>query len=276
MLFEDYIQVPKEYHFSFHNNIYSVLEHGFKQKLDVFTQKFEAAQLMENYPFLPEHLIPKFPFIDYPPFKNEILERQQDVKLLEKHLPLDKLENATALELGGWNGWLPNILGKNKIQVVSVGIFADKNNGLGCREFYQNCKWLSVQADIEDVAIYKRKFDLIVFEHNLNFQNNPLHLLDKYESILNPGGLLVILGVGVMSNTCKKEEEIKQFRNTFEKKYHFSIDFYKSKGIFDTQFYQTLLGRNYRFFPYRFSLKNQFLKKIKGNKKGIFIYQKTG
>lgn len=273
--FDDYIKVPENYSFTFENGIYSVLEKQFKARLDLFTSQLAALQAKENYPFLPDALVPDFPNIDFLPFKNEILERKQDIKLLKTHLPLDAMQHKSALELGGWNGWLPQLLAKYKLSTVSVGIFTDAKNGLGCRQFYPDAGWISVQADIEDTTIYNNRFDLIVFEHNLSFQNNPLELLKQYEALLNTNGFLVVLGVNVSADTQKKELEVKRYREDCFSKYGFNLDFYNSRGFFDKHFYEALLQRGYRFVSYFFTLSNWLQNRIGGNKNGIFIYQKT-
>jgi SAM-dependent methyltransferase len=275
LVFEDYISVPENYSFTHSNGVYSVLHPSFRIRLDTFLEQYHKVQAAENYPFLPEQLLTNFPFVNYPPFKNEIMERQQDVKLLKKHLPLNNMQKATALELGGWNGWLPNFLSSYGIETISAGIFTDKNNGLGCRQFYDNCSWISLQTDLEETVIYKKPFDLIVFEHNLNFQHEPLALLKKYEALLKPNGCLVVLGAGVFTHTDRKAEEVKRYREYYAAKYNFKLDFYDSLGFFDYHFYETLLQCGYRFIPYYFTLKDWLHKKISSNKRGVFIYRKN-
>ncbi len=269
--FSDYINVPKNYFYSEKNSVHSVLEPHFKNKLEAFLENHSIIQKKENYPFLPKEKLLNFPFIDFEPYKNELFSRQQDLRILGE-LSFSKI--STVLEIGGWNGWLTNWLNAKILEVVTVDIFPDDENGLASKKFYPNNDWLSIQADVNDTEIYKTKFDLIIFNHCLNFYSNPISLLNKYLDLLKSGGLLIILGADITGNSSKKEKIVNAFRNYYISKYGFNINFYESKGFFDNQFYYDVMQLDFKFTSYQFSNLSWIRKKILREKSGVFVFNK--
>jgi 2-polyprenyl-3-methyl-5-hydroxy-6-metoxy-1,4-benzoquinol methylase len=272
--FTDYIKVPNGYHYSCVNGIFSVMDKKFKNELDIFLQRHSEIQKAENYPYLPKEKLVDFPFIDFKPYHNELFSRKQDIHLLKKLLRNASTKGKTALEFGGWNAWLTNWLHTNKFEVVSADIFSDEENGLGAKKFYKNNDWLSVQTDVTDTSIYKQKFDLIIFNHCLNFLPEPIEFLNKYIALLKEDGMLVVLGADITGNPSKKEKEVQNFRSHYQTKYAFKINFYDCPGFLSKKLYSILIKSNFRFISYRFSLLGRLRKKLYAEKSGIFVFTK--
>ncbi len=274
--FEDFIRIPKGYHFTFSNRIYSVLEEKFKIKLDKFLEGHSIIQKSENYPFLPKDKLTDFPFIEFKPYRNELFSRKQDIRLLKAFETTHFSENKTVLEFGGWNGWLTNRLSSYKMEVVSIDIFPDEENGLGSKKFYPDNNWLSIQADITDTSIHINKFDFIIFNHCLNFLPDSINLVKNYIPLLNENGLLIILGADISGAPVKKKKQIAEFREHYQNQYAFKINFYDCAGFLDKNAYTQLVAAGFTFTSYRFSFLGYLKKKLSSEKSGIFIYRNTG
>lgn len=270
--FDTIINVPEGYHCSSFDGIFSVMEKKIKNELDAFLQRHSEIQKAENYPYLPKEKLPDFPFIDFKPYRHELFSRKQDIHLLNKILGDQITTGHVALELGGWNGWLTNWLHANKFDVVSADIFIDEENGLGTKKFHKNSNWLSIQTDVTDASIYKQKFDVIIFNHCLNFLPEPIELLKKYMTLLKKDGMLVVLGADITGNVSKKEKEVQNFRTYYQKKYGFKINFYDCPGFLTKKIYSTLIKSNFKFISYRFSLMGRLRKKLHSEKSGIFVF----
>lgn len=157
---------------------------------------------------------------------------------------------------------------------MSVDIFSDEKNGLRSKRFYPEAKWLSVHTDIYDITMYQTKFDLIIFNHCLQFYPQAAELIQKYAHLLNPNGLMIILGVSVYPNEKKQDARVNQIKNYYQKKYNFDIYFYEGKGYFEQHLYKTLIQNNFKFIPYQLSLKGRLKATLLSQKHGILCWKK--
>jgi SAM-dependent methyltransferase len=265
---KEFIEPPEGYFFNYSQGIYQILDPKFKNRLDVFLQRFLIIQQSEKKPTLPQNLIADFPFVVYKPFKKEIDLRREDLRILEI-LWKRESEPKTVLEIGGWNGWLSSWLSRKNCQIVTADIFSDETNGLGTKRFHQNSHWLSVQTDLEDISIYKKKFDLIIFNHCLQFLPEPLVLINRYRQLLTLGGHIIILGASFHKLQKRQAEKKLRFKEHYMEKYAFDIHFYSSKGYFNVNDFKKFKTLGFSLISYKHTFAGTIKRKITGEKSGV-------
>lgn len=138
--------------------------------------------------------------------------RRNDLKFIEKHLT----PKAEILEIGSNMGWLANYLSQKEHAVTAIDYFLDPRFGLKAFNKYADPKWTAINMDIDDIDRFNPIFDLVIFNHGINFYSNPFDLLEKAKNILKPKGSIVLLGLhffrqkeGALDYFKKSEAEFK-------------------------------------------------------------------
>jgi 2-polyprenyl-3-methyl-5-hydroxy-6-metoxy-1,4-benzoquinol methylase len=271
----DIIKLPENYDLDFSENIYGIYTREFKQRLSVFTKRFSEIQENEKRNYLPFQLYEAFPDVDVPELTNEIYTRKQDLSFLKNQFFQPYLSpGKRVLEIGGWNSWLTHKLHRQSLQVVTADIFRDEYNGLGSKKHYKNGDWLSIQTDLLQTDVYRSKFDVIIFNHCLQFLTDPHLLLEAYRSLLHEKGILIILGAAFHKNTKAKEAAVLANRLFYKENYKFELQFYPSKGYFDNMDYKLFEEAGLSFLSYRFSFLGKLKKQYKGEKEGVLYFVK--
>ncbi|MES2761920.1 MAG: methyltransferase domain-containing protein [Bacteroidota bacterium] len=261
-----------DYKLTYADGIYTITTDSFNDLLSEFLVKFSEIQSSEKYYQLPFELYEQFPNVSVPNLASEIFTRKQDLVIINDLLSKNLNNNKSVLEVSGWNNWLSNYLSKKGLTVFTVDIFDDDRNGLKSKKHYQCSNWNSIQTDVLQTEIYSSKFDLIVFNHCLQFLTDPIQLVKKYKKLLNKNGILVIIGSTFYKNTIKKESEVLKTKLYFKEKYDFGIQFYPSKGYFSYKDFSQFSKNSFKFISYKFSVPGLIKKFLKKEKSGILYF----
>jgi 2-polyprenyl-3-methyl-5-hydroxy-6-metoxy-1,4-benzoquinol methylase len=271
----DFVNIPPEYIYQFKDGVHSLLEPQIKTKLSAFLKQHLEMQRLENYSYLTSEEMLQFPFIDHRAYKNEVFTRRQDLQIIEFLLKDYFASGKTLLEIGGWNSWLTNRMQLKGIQVLSADIFDDDRNGLRSRQYYHHPGWLSLQTDILNTSIYKASFDVIIFNHCLQFLSHPLELVTEYRKLLKPAGIMVLIGMNFSGNGRLRKKNIENYRQQYLQKYDLDIQFYPSKGYFDLNDLNAFKTQGFIFNSYRFSAMARLKRWFKGDQSGILYFRKV-
>lgn len=272
MNIHEFIKIPEGYTLESNDGIYSIASDEFNQQLKFFLNRFSEIQIKENNYRLPFHLYEQFPNVNVNELASEIFTRKQDLKILKDSFSDILNSNSCVLEIGGWNGWLTNHFSKAGAIIITTDVFDDEYNGLKSKKHYKAANWLSIQADVLEIEIYKTKFDVIVFNHCLQFYTNPLRLIEKYKLLLKKNGILLILGNTFYKSTENKENEVIKTNSYFKEHYNFNIRFYPTKGYFSYEDFNQFSKNNFKFISYKFSFPGLLKKFLKKEKSGILYF----
>ena len=269
---QHFIKIQVNYNLKVGDGIYNVTTEAFNQKLSKFLSRFSEIQEKEKQYQLPFDLYEQFPDLQIPELASEIFTRKQDLQIIKTQF--ENYHNSTnhVLEIGGWNGWLTSRLVDKGAMVITVDIFDDERNGLKSKKHYKNNNWLSIQTDLLDASIYKTKFDMIVFNHCLQFLTDPSVLIEKYKQLLNKNGVLLIIGSTFYKDIAPKEAEVSKSKNYFQQTYNFDIQFYPSNGYFSYEDFRLFSENSFKFISYKFSFLGRIRKLFKKEKSGILYY----
>jgi 2-polyprenyl-3-methyl-5-hydroxy-6-metoxy-1,4-benzoquinol methylase len=269
---QNFIKLPEGYILESHDDVHTITSPGFHIQLKSFLGKFSEIQNLENNYRLPFHLYEQFPNVDVKELASEIFTRKQDLIILKEHFSSYLNSKTHLLEIGGWNGWLTNHLSKSGAKIITADIFDDEHNGLKSKKHYKSSNWLSFQTDVLQTEIYTTQFDVIVFNHCLQFYTDPVQLAEKYKSLLKKNGILFILGNTFYKSIDSKETEVLHANNYFKERYNFNIRFYPSKGYFSYKDFDKFSGNSFKFISYKFSLPGLIKKFLKKEKSGILYF----
>ncbi len=268
----EFIKVPEGYTLESQDGVHTITPDEFNHRLRSFLDRFSEIQTKETNYRLPFHLYEQFPDVEVNELAAEIFTRKQDLIILKKHFSNHLNSNASVLEIGGWNGWLTKHLSKTGVMVITADVFDDEYNGLKSKKHYRSADWLSIQTDILQTGIYAAQFDVIVFNHCLQFYTDPVQLIEKYKRLLKKNGVLLVLGNTFYKNTTAKESEILHTNKYFKEKYNFNIRFYPSKGYFSYEDFDLFSKNNFKFISYKFSVPGLIKKFLKKEKSGLLYF----
>lgn len=266
------INIPKNYKYQFIDGIHKIITSDFEEKLNIYLNKFTEIQKHENHYTLPFTKFKEFPNIICKELSSEIFTRKQDIEIIKKHFSSSLKQNNSVLEIGGWNGWLTKMFAEYNLDIISADIFEDERNGLKSKKHHINSNWTSIQTDILETDIYTKTFDIIVFNHCLQFYPNTDKLIEKYKQLLSKNGILLIIESTFYKNTTIKKIQTTKMLEYYKEKYQFEIQFYSSKGHFNYDDFQTLKNNKFKFITYHFSLLGKIKKILKKEKSGILYY----
>ncbi|MES2515728.1 MAG: methyltransferase domain-containing protein [Bacteroidota bacterium] len=272
MNIREFIKVPEDHELESHDGIHTITSAEFNKQLRSFLDRFTEIQIKENNYRLPFHLYENFPEVDINELASETFTRKQDLITLKEYFSKYLNSKTHVLEIGGWNGWLTNYLSKTNAIVITADIFDDEYNGLGSKKHFSSANWLSIQTDVLQTEMYATQFDMIVFNHCLQFYTDPVQLIEKYKRLLKKNGILLILGNTFYKSVAVKESEITTTNAYFKERYEFNIRFYPSKGYFSYEDLDQFSKNSFKFISYKFSVPGLIKKFLKKEKSGILYF----
>ena len=188
------------------------------------------------------------PFVYGTDIENELSFRRKSYALVKNHIR-DK-KNLRILEIGPWNSWLTPLLCKNNNRVVAIDYFIDEVNGLETRKHHLDPQWISIQCDLENPEFFNCEFDLIVFNHNIQFFTNPLETIKQYSGLLCKNGQILLLGTSIFKNHRPKEKQVDALKKHYQTKHGVDLFFRPSKGYLNLKDKITLQKQGFVFQPY--------------------------
>lgn len=257
--------VKNDTEYRVHNGVYQIIQQPFTDQLQDFLKGYYANAkphvYAKNYSDLP--------FIENN--SGDWKFRRASLKVMKNIL--EKGEYKSFLEIGPWNGWLTHHVSQQMEDGVVVDLFVDEANGLGAIKHYKEAKWLPIQCDIENMNFFNISFDLIIFNHCVQFFHDYRKAISNARSLLNKGGTLVILGLPVYKDPSAKQRENENLKRTYLDRTGKNLYFRPSKGYFDDTDKQWLEKHDFKFFEYDIFYRNKFLAYF--NKKRPRFYYAT-
>jgi len=253
--------IKGEYTVYTENEINKVISQPFSTELDEFLQNYLKFVHKDHRLKFSDY--PNLPFVLNTTLEKELQFRRASYRVVKALLKSKK--QLDILEIGPWNSWLTPLLCKNENNVVAMDYFDDHINGLGSRIHHKEPKWISIQGNLEDPEFLNKTFDLIIFNHNLQFFTQPLTILKKYQKLLNKNGTLLLLGLTIFSSSVQKSSEVASLIQKYREEFNVALFFRPCKAYLDKQDMLELENNGFEFFPYRVSwirrIASQILKK---------------
>ncbi len=206
------------------DGIYNLISIEESEKVDYFLKSFE------NYRDLNKLKITNTKFYEGLPFSistSPWLERQKDVKFISKII--EGKTNLKILDVGAWNGWLSNYLTKKSHRLVALDLFTDSYDGLGAHKHYKS-KYISIQVYPDEIFRIKDAFDLIIFNRNWAFFQNPQKVFEDAKRILSPNGTILFTGLAFYQNPIIAKKQLEKTNKNFKKSYGIPLLYKNSKG----------------------------------------------
>jgi len=246
----DYWHLIKE-----RNGVYNILKADFALKLNIFLDRYHSIRIEKTQPQIPHD---KYPELPYGKFANSFDWRlkQYSYKAIEKII--GGKQKLNILDIGSFNGWLSNCLAANGHNVVSVDYFLDEDYGLESHKYYKT-SWLPLQMDLDRIDMFEKVFDVIIINHCLQFQPNPIEYSDSLKNLLKKNGSIILAGLPVFRNPQNKINAVEEFKQHYLNDYQFNIFLKETKGYIDVSDLEKLKNSGFRFNYYSQAfLKNLF------------------
>ncbi|MCB9087090.1 MAG: methyltransferase domain-containing protein [Calditrichae bacterium] len=239
---------PNRHRFFEDEGVLILLREDFRAHLEVFLKNFSRVRREMHGSTLAPEDYPLLPYGKAVADNPEWRVRQLD---LEIALPLIERRDGplTILELGAYNGWLTHHLAARGHEVTVIDYFLDDLDGLKTRRFYRE-KWRSIQMDIRNTGLFAARFDLIIFNRCLQFFENPLGYFDQLAGMLNPGGMILLLGMQMFKDPRLKLAAMARQQAAFREQHHFDNFLVPLKGYLDFEDRAGLRRRGVRLIPY--------------------------
>jgi 2-polyprenyl-3-methyl-5-hydroxy-6-metoxy-1,4-benzoquinol methylase len=238
--------IRKDIQYVIHDEIITVIVEPFFSKLTRFLQDYEMHIKKAN------DIDPKeydsLPFVYDTCMEDQLKYRRESFKLIGELLGKNKKLNI--LEIGAWNGWLTHSLGINNNTVTSVDYFVDEVNGLGTRKFYSNPNWTSIQCDIENPELFEAQFDLIIFNHNIQFLSDPTGIIRHYKNLLSKHGKIVLLGMSIFKNVQVRKQAVYDFQDHYTKNHKIDVFFKPCRGYLSDVDLKGLINEGFKIKSY--------------------------
>ncbi|MEO1435895.1 MAG: methyltransferase domain-containing protein [Bacteroidota bacterium] len=190
-------------------------------------------------------------------------ERRMDLQFILNHLSewsaaQERTEKLQILNYGAWNGWLSHQLALNGHELVTVSPYDDPYDGIGAVKHFST-DWVAIQMELTDVDLFVDPFDVIIFNRNLAFFEDPMQALQNILPKVKPGGLVLLSGLTFFRKEKKATENFQRKLKAATEKFKIKLDYQPMKGILDTQDKHTFEALGGRFTPYPPVWKNQWL-----------------
>lgn len=242
------------------NGIYSLIGKEELNKLNYFLKSFESFRELNKLKIKNTKLYDDLPFSMH---SSNWIERQKDIKLINKII--EGKTSLNILDVGAWNGWLSNYLAKKNHNLVALDLFIDIYDGLGANKHYKS-KYTSIQVYPDEIFRIKEKFDLIIFNRNWAFFQNPQKVFDDAKQILSPKGSILFTGLAFYKNPIIIKKQLKEMDESFKKNYNIPILYKSSKGYLsftDNLFFKQINISLFSYKPINNFIKSFFSKKPK-------------
>lgn len=241
-------QCRNRHRFTEDEGVLILLREDFRSNLDTFLENFSRVRREMHGSILAPEDYPLLPYGKAVADNPEWRVRQFDLEIV-----LPSLERCggprTILELGAYNGWLTHHLAARGHDVTVIDYFLDDLDGLKTRRFYRE-KWRSIQMDIRDTGLLDTRFDLIILNRCLQFFEDPLAYFDQLAGMLNPGGMLLLLGLQMFKDPRLKLAAMTRQQAAFREQHHFDNFLVPLKGYLDFDDRAELRRRGVRLIPY--------------------------
>lgn len=241
-------QCPNRHRFIEDEGVLILLREDFRSHLNTFLENFSRVRREMHGSILAPEDYPLLPYGKAVASNPEWRVRQLDLEIALRLIgrrdgPL------TILELGAYNGWLTHHLAARGHDVTVIDYFLDDLDGLKTRRFYRE-KWRSIQMDIRDTGLLDARFDIIIFNRCLQFFEDPPAYFDQLAGMLNPGGMMLLLGLQMFKDPRAKRAAMARQQAAFREQYHFDNFLVPLKGYLDFDDRKALHRRGVRLIPY--------------------------
>ncbi len=206
------------------DGIYNLISDEDSQQVNYFLKSFEAYRGLNKLKITNTKLYENLPFSMH---TSQWLERQKDIKFIDK--TIEGKTNLKILDVGAWNGWLSNYLTKKNHQLVALDLFTDKYDGLGANKYY-NSKYISIQLYPDEIFRIQEAFDLIIFNRNWAFFQNPQKVFEDAKKILSTNGTILFTGLAFYKNPIIAKKQLEKTNNDFKKSYGIPLLYKNTKG----------------------------------------------
>lgn len=245
------------------DGIYDIIDPQERQKLNYFLKSFEAYRISNNLVIRDNSLYKNLPFSLH---TEEWKERQKDIFIIEKRIKNKK--KLKILDVGSWNGWLSNYLSQKGHDITAVNLFIDEYDGLTSKNKYET-DYVSLQMYVEEIYRIKDKFDLIIFNRNWAFFNNPQKVFNDSKKMLTSKGEIIFTGLGFYRNPKHVVENLKLMNEKFQANYKIPIIYNDSKGYLETNDLSFFIKNNISLQSYQ-KIKN-FIKLLFPKKARVYF-----
>ncbi|WP_367389537.1 class I SAM-dependent methyltransferase [Lewinella sp. LCG006] len=232
------------------NGVVRLFTDDFYQGFHWYEQHFIKARAAEGVRIIDTSVYEQLPFLDNVLGRKEAEWKafREDLAIIARHLAGQ--QQLRVLNFGSWNGWLSNNLVKWGHQPLAIAYFADKYDGLGAQQFYNN-QWESVQMDIEgSLAIIEDTFDVIILNRGVAFLVDPAKTVGELMNKLTPGGQLIITGLNHSRDTTLAARRFQQHRRNYLEKHGFELLFTPTKGYLSLQDIKRIRELGVQLKPY--------------------------
>ena len=192
------------------------------------------------------------PFVYNTDIESELKFRRKSHSIVKQLLSGKK--GLRVLEISPWNAWLTPLLCENNNSVVAIDYFDDEVNGLQTKKHHSHPKWTAIQCDLENPEFFDCEFDLIVFNHNIQFFVNPIETIKKYSKLLSKNGQIILLGLGIFKNHGHKEKQVETLKKQYQTQHGVNLFFRPCKGYLNSVDKTSLQKQGFVFQRYPVNL----------------------
>lgn len=227
LMIEEFIRPGTKY--LVREGIYEVMDDEFRDKIKHFEKQYIPVKKSTTFDDIKDHEnLPINPGT-YFPFEWKL--RQEGLAIVNHELAGKR--RLKILEVSTFNGWLTHHLHNNGHKVVSVDYFSDEVFGLKSKFNYREHDWLSVQCNMEELSFFEPVFDVIIFNHAIQFFKDTHTIITQLKKLLNPNGSIIFLGLFFFMDARKKQQEVESYSTEHFSKHGFNVFFAPTKGFLD-------------------------------------------
>lgn len=236
------------------NGIYYILEEPFQTDCRTFLNNYyknnSNRSIINNYPALP--------YITGYKENPEWNFRAQSLQIIKNYI--GRHNPKTILEIGPWNGWMTHHIANTCDTYVTADFFDDDRDGLGTYKHYPDPQWIPVHCDVEKLDFFSIHFDLIIYNHCLQFFENWEDAFVQAKTLLEPMGHIYVLGMNVYNNPETKQTQVAEYKANYFQRTGTNLLFRNTKAYFDKRDTETMENLNCRITNYPQYLKNNILR----------------
>ncbi|MBD09156.1 MAG: hypothetical protein CMC68_00155 [Flavobacteriaceae bacterium] len=235
------IEKLKDY---YSNGYYTIISDDEKEKLDYFLSAFKDYRKSKNQIITDTNLYKNLPFsINTTEWK----ERQKDIKIID--LLIHNNQQLEILDIGSWNGWLCNYLSEKGHNLTGINFFDDEYDGLKTNMYY-NTKFTLLQMHTDQLFRIEKQFDVIIFNRNWAFFQNPETVINDAKKLLSDDGKIIFTGLAFYKNPVLIKQHFESKNVEFIKRYNIPLFYRSSKGYLDFNDKKCLKENNIQLSSY--------------------------
>jgi SAM-dependent methyltransferase len=255
-MIEQFIKLGTKYFIK--DGIYEIMDDEFRDKIKLFEKQYIPVKKSSTVDHIKDHeLLPINP-ATYFPFEWKL--RQEGLAIVQQEIA--NKGQLKILEVSTFNGWLTHHLHNMGHAVVSVDYFSDEVFGLKSKFIYRNNDWLAVQCNLEELTFFEPVFDVIIFNHAIQFFNNTNHIISQLKRLLKPGGQIIFLGLFFFMDSTKKQEQVESYSKEHFNNHGFNVFFAPTKGFLNKLDKQVFIDHSVSLQPYKCCFRANLLARI--------------